>query len=170
LNNLMLVGAQITLAILWTTPRFAEATEWNASSLVGPSIYHGENDSSWGALGEIGVHLPFHDFWEASAALGTSLHLVPDASLVALSTFGGVMRYKFDVFRYVPYATLGAHYLRVWNEDNGGLSVSSSLGVERRWSREWSTGIDIRTHLLPMSEFDSASTTLGIRFVRHFRF
>ena len=155
---------------VWSFPFAAAAEEWSLSTSLGPAVHRGSQATAWGLSGTVDAKLSLSPFWAIGAELGTSAAADPDWNVGVSGSAGALLRYNLDVFRYVPYATVGLHSMGSWLDPSPDLVTSFSIGVEHRSSRAHSTGVEIETFWSPLGdEIDHELTSLRFRFVWHFR-
>jgi len=150
---------------LWLGTGLANLTTLNAGGVLGPGAQVG---------GSVGLGEFFSVTFDATAShhFANRRNEIPADRVLAASL--GV-RYNFDVFKYVPYAGLAAAaYLDAPRVADAGVNANAGgklfLGVDWRFHRKWSFGVDAELHTLltDLSRFP-VYTIVGVNIAYHFR-
>jgi hypothetical protein len=176
------LGVALLLAMLcavWPTGQ-AHASEGYAQTWGGLTAANANqlgDSGQWGAGVQLGFRAGISDFWSFSGGVEGSYHLLgadeaPNSEV--LNLFAG-FRYNLDVFQYVPYVGLSVVNFVARPPaapgDTGALVGGKlTVGVDWRYSREWSLGgmIELHAPLVEPSNFPIYSSA-GVNLAYHFR-
>lgn len=161
---LVLSSAQSTLA---------SSYESSVSLGVGPSFSEtspGDGPGIGGPLSRLQLNIGASDFVSITVGTETLSPLGPSPDAV-FGAYGGA-RYKFDVFKYIPYLEFGVGAFT--NSPTGfdtppAAGFRAGLGLNQRYNRRWSFGAELDSYAFP---FDSTSgigdfTTLTVHATYH---
>ncbi|QDG54474.1 porin family protein [Persicimonas caeni] len=149
---------------------------WGALNLANANAV--SDNGQWGPGAQIGARVGITDFWSIVGGVEGSYHFaeteddIPSSQVLGL--FGG-FRYNLDVFQYVPYVGLAIENFVIAPPDAPGVNRAAvggkfSLGLDWRYSRNWSLGgmIELHAPLTDPGDFPIYST-IGANLAYHFR-
>jgi hypothetical protein len=176
----------ICFFMLMAAPQAASATDGYAQLWGGLNLANANAASEgglWGPGAQLGARFGISDFWSIVGGVEGSYHFETDdaASTEVLGLFGG-FRYNLDVFQYIPYVGLSIENFIVAPPDEpqspdqpdqayeSMVGGKFSVGVDWRYSREWSVGgmIELHAPLVDPTDFPVYST-IGLNLAYHFR-
>ncbi len=173
-----LLLAAVALVALPNSTHAADGQVWGGLAVANAN--DGADGGQWGPGAQLGFRAGISDFWSFVGGVDTSYHFsstdddleVPSAEVLGL--FGG-FRYNLDIFQYIPYVGLSLVNFAAAPPTEPGEEVSRvaaklSVGVDWRYSREWSVGGVVELHA-PLDEPDAFPfySTLGVNLAYHFR-
>ncbi len=171
----------LVFCLLMCLPIQASASDGYAQLWSGLALANANgvtDNGQWGPGAQLGARVGITDFWSITGGVEGSYHFaeteddIPSSEVLGL--FGG-FRYNLDIFQYVPYLGLSIENFILAppdapGESRAGVGAKLSVGVDWRYSREWSLGgmIELHAPLTDPGDFPIYST-LGVNLAYHFR-
>ncbi|HEY2902986.1 MAG TPA: outer membrane beta-barrel protein [Polyangia bacterium] len=159
-----LTAALLVVLLAPAAARAAGEDEWQLSARLGIGDLHIDDRSPFGPVAAVEVERGFTDAWALRLMLSESAHSVdarmadhaPGGWARVSSLLAGVT-YTFDVLRLVPYAQLGAGFVRfdgAVKQPRMELAGELGLGADYWLTKRWAVGGVLQYLFTPVDLFE----------------